>query len=72
MKKIITLLLAVSSLTAQAQSFKQLFLSMPEEICPLLSEYNRLELVDNQTNNKEMKTRNHFKTFSKMTSLTDT
>lgn len=72
MKKLITLLLAVSSLTAQAQSFKQLFLSMPEEICPLLSEYNRLELVDNQTNNKEMKTRNHFKTFSKMTSLTDT
>lgn len=71
-KTTLSIILAASALAADAQSFKQLFLTMPEEICPLLSEYNRLELVDNQANGKEMKTRNHFKTFSQMTELTDT
>ena len=54
-----------------AQSLKDLFLKMPQEVCPILSEYNRLEIVDNQKNNKTMQTRNLFRTFSKMEELTD-
>ena len=57
--------------TAHAQSLKDLFLKMPQEVCPVLSEYNRLEIVDNQKNNKAMQTRNLFRTFSKMEELTD-
>lgn len=61
--------------SAQAQSttssFKDMFLRMPESVCPALTEYNRLELVDNQRNNKEMRTRNIYKTFSTMETLTD-
>lgn len=54
-----------------AQSLKDIFFKMPQELCPALSEYNRLELIDNQKNNKPMQTRNVFKTFSKMETLTD-
>lgn len=54
-----------------AQSLKDIFFKMPQELCPALSEYNRLELIDNQKNNKPMQTRNAFKTFSKMETLTD-
>ena len=54
-----------------AQSLKDLFLKMPREVCPVLSEYNRLEIVDNQKNGKTMQTRNLFRTFSKMEELTD-
>jgi len=54
-----------------AQSLKDLFLKMPQEICPALSEYNRLELVDNQRNNKPMQTRNTFRYVSTMHTLTD-
>ncbi len=57
--------------TTHAQSLKDLFLKMPQEVCPILSEYNRLEIVDNQKNNKTMQTRNLFRTFSKMEELTD-
>ncbi len=61
--------------SAKAQSttssFKDMFLHMPESVCPALTEYNRLELVDNQRNNKEMRTRNIYKTFSTMETLTD-
>lgn len=60
--------------SAQAQSttsFKDMFLRMPESVCPALTEYNRLELVDNQRNNKVMRTRNIYKTFSTMETLTD-
>lgn len=56
---------------AHAQSLKDLFLKMPQEVCPVLSEYNRLEIVDNQKNGKTMQTRNLFRTFSKMEELTD-
>lgn len=55
-----------------AQSLKDLFLKMPQEVCPALSEYNRLEIVDNQQNGKPMQTRNLFSTFSVMEALTDT
>ena len=62
-----------SSVHAQSQpSFKDIFLHMPENICPSLTEYNRLELVDNQRNNKDMRTRNAYKSFSTMEILTDT
>lgn len=54
-----------------AQSLKDIFFKMPQELCPALSEYNRLELIDNQKNNKPMQARNAFKTFSKMETLTD-
>lgn len=54
-----------------AQLLKDIFFKMPQELCPALSEYNRLELIDNQKNNKPMQTRNAFKTFSKMETLTD-
>ena len=54
-----------------AQSLKDLFLKMPQEVCPVLSEYNRLEIVDNPKNGKTMQTRNLFRTFSKMEELTD-
>lgn len=57
--------------TTHAQSLKDLFLKMPQELCPVLSEYNRLEIVDNQKNDKTMQTRNLFRTFSKMEELTD-
>lgn len=53
-----------------AQSLPDLFLKMPQEVCPSLSEYNRLELVDNQRNGKPMMTRNLFSTFSVMDKLT--
>ena len=54
-----------------AQSLKELFLKMPQQVCPCLSEYNRLELVDNQKNDKPMQTRNMLQNYSKMTELTD-
>lgn len=73
--KTIILTAAIGAATsAQAQStpsFKDMFLHMPESVCPALTEYNRLELVDNQRNNKVMRTRNIYKTFSTMETLTD-
>ncbi|MCH5174667.1 MAG: DUF3256 family protein [Prevotellaceae bacterium] len=65
------LAMALMPYTLQAQSLKDLFLHMPMEVCPALTEYNRLELVDNQKNGKEMRTRNAFQTYSTMQSLTD-
>ena len=62
---------ATSAQAQSATSFKDMFLRMPESVCPALTEYNRLELVDNQRNNKVMRTRNTYKTFSTMETLTD-
>ena len=64
-------LAAFAACPLSAQSLKDLFLHMPQELCPSLSEYNKLELVDNQKNNKPMQTRNLFKTISEMKELTD-
>lgn len=64
--------LAVNSYAQSVPSFKDMFLHMPESVCPALTEYNRLELVDNQRNDKVMRTRNIYKTFSTMETLTDT
>lgn len=44
---------------------------MPQEVCPVLSEYNRLEIVDNQKNGKFMQTRNLLNKFTIMNELTD-
>lgn len=72
MKRIFALfVLSLSLLVSHAQSFKDLFLKMPQEVCPVLSEYNRLEIVDNQKHDKTMQTRNLFRTFSTMKELTD-
>lgn len=73
MKKISIVLFILCFLCeiTHAQSLKDLFLKMPQEVCPVLSEYNRLEIVDNQKNGKTMQTRNLFRTFSKMEELTD-
>ena len=57
--------------TTHAQSLKDLFLKMPQELCPSFSEYNHLEIVDNQKNGKPMQTRNQFRTVSTMKELTD-
>lgn len=54
-----------------AQSLKDLLLKMPQEVCPSFSEYNLLEIVDNQKNGKPMQTRNQFRTVSTMQELTD-
>ncbi len=54
-----------------AQSLKDFFLKMPQEVCPSLSEYNKLEIVDNQKNGKAMQTRNLFSKFAYMETLTD-
>ena len=62
--------MALMPCTTQAQSLKDIFLQMPTEVCPALSEYNRLELVDNQKNGKEMRTKNVFQTYSTMKVLT--
>lgn len=72
-KTIKTVLLAMAMMPCamQAQSLKDLFLQMPVTVCPSLTEYNRLELVDNQKNGKEMLTRNAFRTNSTMKELTD-
>ena len=53
-----------------AQTFQDIFLKMPQEVCPVLSEYNRLELVDNQKNGKALRTRNLLQTFSEMKEMT--
>ena len=71
LKYIIALALPLWGLGGYAQSLKDLFLKMPQEVCPALSEYNRLELVDNQRNGKTMQTRNQFNSYSKMETLTD-
>lgn len=72
MKKILILLVFSCSLSGlQAQSLKELFLRMPQEVCPTLSEYNRLELVDNQKNGKLMQTRNLLSKFTIMNEMTD-
>ena len=72
MRTVLTLIaFSFSLLALQAQSLKDLFLKMPQEVCPVLSEYNRLEIVDNQKNDKTMQTRNLFRTFSEMKELTD-
>ena len=73
MKKVLSTLsfMALASCSLQAQSLKDLFLKMPQEFCPILSEYNRLELVDNQKNNKPMQTRNLLRKISTMKELTD-
>lgn len=67
------LLLAFSLLCSvlQAQSLKDLLLHMPQQVCPVLSEYNRLELVDNQRNGKPMQTRNLLQSVSSIDVLTD-
>ena len=53
MRTVLTLIaFSFSLLALQAQSLKDLFLKMPQEVCPVLSEYNRLEIVDNQKNDK--------------------
>lgn len=70
-KNIILVLLLAAASTAQAQSMKDIFLKMPQTVCPALSEYNRLELVDNQLNNKPMQTRNQLSNLSHMQTLTD-
>lgn len=72
MRTVLTLIaFSFSLLALQAQSLKDLFLKMPQKVCPVLSEYNRLEIVDNQKNDKTMQTRNLFRTFSEMKELTD-
>ena len=72
MKKILILLVLSCSLSGlRAQSLKDFFLRMPQEVCPVLSEYNRLELVDNQKNGKFMQTRNLLSKFTIMNELTD-
>jgi hypothetical protein len=72
MRTVLTLIaFSFSLLALQAQSLKDLFLKMPQEVCPVLSEYNRLEIVDNQKDDKTMQTRNLFRTFSEMKELTD-
>ena len=72
MKKILALLFFSGSFfLSYGQSLKDLFLNMPQQLCPSLSEYNRLEIVDNQKNGKPMQTRNLFKTISKMKALTN-
>lgn len=72
MKKILlfNILLAVA-LSVNAQSMKDLFLKMPQSVCPLLTEYNRLEIVDNQKNGKSMMTRNQVLSVSEMKELKD-
>ena len=65
------LLLCGTGSLLHAQSLKELFLKMPQKVCPALSEYNRLEIVDNQKNGKPMRTRNLLSTFSEMKVLTD-
>lgn len=59
------------TMSVQAQSLKDLFMKMPLELCPTLSEYNRLEIVDNQKNGKVMQTRNLMLTVSEMKILED-
>ncbi len=74
MKKgfILSALIAVCcSAEMGAQTLKELVLKMPEEVCPMLSEYNKLEMVDNQKNAKKMQTRNAFQTVSEMVTLED-
>lgn len=72
MKYLYTIFLATMGFCSlQAQSLKELFLKMPQESCPALSEYNRLELVDNLKNGKPMQTYNLFRTISTMKVLTD-
>ena len=72
MKKILVLLFFSGSFfISYGQSLKDLFLNMPQQLCPSLSEYNRLEIVDNQKNGKPMQTRNLFKTISEMKALTN-
>ena len=72
MKKILALLVFSLSFSGlQAQSLKDLFLRMPQEVCPTLSEYNRLEIVDNQKNGKFMQTHNLLSKISIMNELTD-
>lgn len=72
MKKILTFLCFLCFLCdpTHAQTLPDLFLRMPQEVCPSLSEYNRLEIVDNQKNGKPMQTRNLLSTISTMNSLT--
>lgn len=67
---ILTLLLFFVANT-QAQSLKELILKMPSEVCPILTEYNKLELVDNQKNGKPMQTRNIWKAVSELKTLDD-
>ena len=72
MKKTLALLFFSSSFfVSYGQSLKDFFLNMPQQLCPSLSEYNRLEIVDNQKNGKPMQTRNLFKTLSEMKTLTN-
>lgn len=46
MKKLLTLLLALVSLTASAEDIGSLFAAMPDSIIPLLSRNNRLDCLD--------------------------
>lgn len=67
-----TILFALcTTMNMQAQSLKDLFLQMPTDVCPLLTEYNKLELIDNQKNGKVLQTRNALQTVSEMKTLTD-
>lgn len=67
---ILILLAMMGTANALAQSMADVFMKMPAEVCPLLNEYNRLEIVDNQKNGKEMKTKNQLFGTSEMKVLT--
>lgn len=69
-KTLITIAFFVLAVAISAETLPNLILKMPRNVCPILSEYNCLEIVDNQSNNKPMKTKNLLKSTSEMTEMT--
>lgn len=70
-KNILSIAFIAFGLSASAQTMQELILKMPQSVCPLLSEYNKLEIVDNQQNNKPMKTKNMLQSTSEMLEMTN-
>jgi len=68
---ILTLFIALGFTNANSQCMADVFMKMPIDVCPLLNEYNKLEMCDNQKNGKAMSTRNQLFGSSEMKALTE-
>ena len=73
MKKIISIIAFVFSVTLSAQEVKMrdVFAQAPDSIFPLLTKNNKLDCIDFIENKMRARVKNKFDTYSELTALTD-
>lgn len=71
MKRLLLFICLLVSLSVQAQTLKELFVTMPDTLTPLLTKVNREDFGDFLASNMKAEVRNRFGKSSEMTELTD-